>query len=535
MHWADSLAEQIVARSKAEGRTPNVKCQQTPSGGKHIGNLNDVLRAWFPVKAVREMGLECEFVHTTDDRDPLKDVPARIADLDAKWHDSKQFPEIGKYLGRPLCRVPDPFGCCKSWSEHFTEVWMRGVYSLDCDPELYSLNQLYESGKMEPFVRMMFEKAPEAGKLAAKFQSTKAQDYLPFDVICPECGVLTPVDSFDLDNKTVHFTCGGKSIKKKKAEGCGFVGDAPWSEGKLQWRFEWPALMSLFRTTFEPFGKDHAEGSWKSVLEIMPAIYGTVPPIPFVYEFFMVNGEKMSASKGNVYVVQDMLKLVEKEVFNFFYVKRPEKQRDLELSRVFQLADEFDEAERVYFGKAEARTENREENARRMYELAVSTIPEKQPVRVSYSFAAALIQVLDENAALEKLRQLGHLDGASDEDEESALNRLRLAKNWVESFAADEFKIRILPWQEASEKYVLLSEGVKRALTDFAGLIEAGKSEAEQTSAIKSLCAERGVSTSEFFKAAYAILLGRERGPRLVSFANALDCKLVAQRLSGKG
>jgi len=534
MHWADQLAEQIIFRAKKEGRTPNVKCQQTPSGGKHVGNLNDVLRAWFPVKAVREKGVECEFVHTTDDRDPLKDVPAKIADLDAVWHDSKKFPEIKKYLGHPLCRIPDPFGCCDSWSEHFTEVWMRGVYALEVHPELYSVNALYEEGKLEPFVRKVFENAAEAGKLSAKFQATKSEKYIPFDAICPNCGVLTNVDSFDLDNKTVHFTCGGKAIKKKKAEGCGYEGEVPWSEGKLQWRFEWPALMGVFHTTFEPFGKDHFEGSWKSVLEIMPKIFGLEPPIPFVYEFFLVNGEKMSASKGNVYIVQDMLKIMEREPFTFFYVKRPEKQRNLDLSRIFQLVDEFDEAEKIYFGESTGKNEAREENTKRMYELAVTSVPDKAPVRISYSFAAALSQVLDEDAAVAKLRELGHLKGATKKDEESCRNRLRQAKKWVELFAGDEFKIKIITFAQAAEKYVLLSEGQRRVLNEFADVLLKRVSEAEQATKAKELCAEHGITAQEFFKAAYAVLLGKEKGPRLIPFINALDREMVARRFKGE-
>ncbi|NYZ74933.1 lysine--tRNA ligase [Candidatus Micrarchaeota archaeon] len=534
MHWADQLAEKIIERSKKEKRTPNVKCQQTPSGGKHIGNLNDVLRAWFPVKSVREHGVDCEFVHTTDDRDPLKDVPAKIADLDSKWHDSKEFPEMGKYLGQPLCRIPDPFGCCDSWSEHFTEIWMRGIYALDVHPELYSVNALYEQGKLEPYVRKVFEKAGEAGKIAAKFQATKSEKYIPFDAICPECGVLTNVNSSDLENKTVHFVCGGKAIKKRKAEGCGYEGEVPWSEGKLQWRFEWPALMGLFHTTFEPFGKDHFEGSWKSVLEIMPKIFELEPPIPFVYEFFLVNGEKMSASKGNVYVVQDLMKLIEPEPFMYFYVKRPEKQRDLDLGRVFQLVDEFDDAERAYFGESTGKNEAKEENTKRMYELAVSSVPEKAPARVSYSFAAALAQVLDEDAAVAKLRELGHLKGASKQDEESCRNRLRLAKTWVESFAGDEFKIKVIPAAQAEEKYVLLSDGQKRVLSEFADVMLKGGMEAEQASKAKELCAEHGIATQDFFKAAYAVLLGKEKGPRLIPFANALDKKIVARRFKGE-
>ena len=62
LFWADQLADRIEERSGREKRKPNIKCQQTPSGGKHIGNLNDVARAYFPYKSLIERGIKAEFV-----------------------------------------------------------------------------------------------------------------------------------------------------------------------------------------------------------------------------------------------------------------------------------------------------------------------------------------------------------------------------------------------------------------------------------------------------------------------------------------
>lgn len=533
-HWADQLAEQIVERAAREKRTPNVKCQQTPSGGKHIGNLNDVVRAWFPVKAVRERGVKCEFVHTTDDRDPVKDVPARIADRDGRWHSIKEFPDVEKYLGHPLCRTPDPFGCCKSWSEHFTAVWMDGVYALGMDPVLHSVNQLYEQGKFDPWVETVFRKRTEAGQICAEFQRTKRPDYIPFDAICPSCGILTNVTEVDLANRTVSFTCGGKAIKKRTAEGCGQRGTVPWREGKLQWRFEWPALWCLFQTTFEPFGKDHAEGSWPAGQAIMKRVYGREPPIPFVYEFFLVNGEKMSASKGNVYIVQDLMKVMEPEPFLYFYTKRPEKQRDLDLAHLPRMVDEFDEAERVYFGKSEERTELREENTKRMYQLTMEMLPAKPPVRPDYSFCAALIQALGEEEALRKLQALGHLEGATKEDLAAAKLRLRLARNWVELFAADEFRFKLTHDDQSLRDWKALQPAQQAALQDFSVVVEAGKHEAELHEHARQLAQRHGLPLKAFFEAAYLVLLGKPRGPRLMAFVSALDREEVARRFRGR-
>src|SRR3989344_3816409 len=240
LFWADQLARQIVARTKTEKRIANIKCQQTPSGGKHIGNINDVIRAYFPYKALLEMGEKCTFVHTTDDRDPLKDIPYKLADLKGNWHLAKDLMDMKPYLGKPLCRIPDPFSCCKSWSVHFTKLWVRGLHAIGMKPKIVSNDDYYKQGKFDPYIKMVFEKIKRVGEIVAQFQETKGENYLPFDAICPNCGVLTNISSFDVKKKTVSFTCGGKAIKKNRAEGCGYEGTVPWSEGKLQWRFEWP-------------------------------------------------------------------------------------------------------------------------------------------------------------------------------------------------------------------------------------------------------------------------------------------------------
>ncbi len=531
MHWADRLADKIIERCKREGYVPNVKCEQTPSGAKHIGNLNDVARAYFPYKSVKEKGHEITFVHLTDDRDPLKDIPSQLPDLEGVFRQTDKLSKMDEYLGMPLCRVPDPFGCCGSWSKHFTKVWMDGVYSLGMSPSLHSVDELYKQGKYEPYIRMVFENIEAAGKIIAKHQSTKNDAYIPFDAICGKCGRLANVDSFDLERHSVHFNCGGKAIKKKKSEGCGFMGEVDWSEGKLQWRFEWPANWGIFHTTYEPFGKDHYEGSWKSGVDIMEQIYHLEPPIPFVYEFFTVNNEKMSASRGNVHIVQDMLKIMEPEAFSFFYVKRPEKQRDLELSRIWALEDEFDAAERVYFGQEQERTENREENTKRMYDLAVENKPKEYARRISYSFGANLAQLFTEEQCIAILRRMGHIE--TEAEEKMARQRLLLCSNWVDSYAPADVKVHILNVEGASSEFEKISKSQKNALFEFGGFFSAERDPEKQQEEIRKICDRNSITIQDFFKAAYLVFIGKERGPKLLPFLEVQSRKFVVDRLKG--
>ena len=219
LFWADQLAEEVVQRSKKEGKQATVRCGQTPSGGKHIGNLNDPVRAYFVYKAVAEKGVRARFVNTSDDRDPLKDIPSKLADLDGKWFPSEKFTGLKKYLGQPLVRIPDPFGCCPSYANHFAKLWDTGLNILGIRPETFSNDKLYRQGKFDPYIKMVFEKSSLTGELANKYQETKSKEYIPFDAICPNCGTLANISGFDLKAKKVEFICGGKSIKKACAMG----------------------------------------------------------------------------------------------------------------------------------------------------------------------------------------------------------------------------------------------------------------------------------------------------------------------------
>ncbi|MBU0929923.1 MAG: lysine--tRNA ligase, partial [Nanoarchaeota archaeon] len=454
-----------------------------------------------------------------------KEVPKKIMDLKGKWHDSKIF-DFDKYMGMPYCRIPDPFKCCNSWSEHFTKVWIHGVNELGMNPKLYSVDQLYREGKFEQYIIEIFKNIKEASKIVSEFQQTKKENYIPFDAICPKCGRYANIDSFDLKKKTVHFKCLGKMIKEKIAEGCGFEGEVSFSEGKLQWRFEWPALMCIFNTTYEPMGKDHWEGSWKSLVEIMNRIFKKEPPIPFVYEFFLVDGKKMSASKGDVFVVEDMLKIIEPEILLFFYVKRPEKQRDLELNRIFQLVDEFDFAEKVYFDIEKARSENREENYKRMYELCMHKIPKKCPKRIDYKFLATLSQLFDKETIIKKLKELGHLENVNESDLELIKKRIDLAHNWINKYAPDEMKFEI-----QSEINTKFNDKEEKALKLFAKRLENKYTEEKLAEEIYNISKESDIEPKEFFKICYRLLINKEKGPRLASFILTIGREKVIEMI----
>jgi lysyl-tRNA synthetase class 1 len=471
--------------------------------------------------------------------DPMRKVPEKLPDLDGRWHvtTQEQTDAWSKYLGIPYVHVPDIFGCCNSWAEHFEKVWETGCNALGFQTEYYKNSDLYAQGKFLPYMIKALENIELSRELIMKFQSTKTTDYIPLDVICENCGKITArVISFDVKKQTVHYACDTKELAGKYTiKGCGHKGETTFAHCKLPWRFEWPAAWGIFETTHEPFGKEHYEGSWQSGKEIARKLYGFEPPIEHVYEFFLVDGKKMAARSGNAYIIQDMLKLMEPEVFLFFYTKRPGKQRDVSISELFRLVDEFDNTEAAYFGEGKY-SEKELANIKTSYFLSMIDMPAARPVRIPYTFASMIAQSVPRERELEHaialLRSTGHIKTElSAEDKEQIARRLKLAAKWATEWAPSEY--RIVPLKGMPPKEILdkLTNNQISALHHLGTDLTSREWTEEQLYArLHDTARQFQLKGVELFSAAYHVLLGRPSGPRLAPFILAIGKDSVAEK-----
>ncbi len=528
--WIESLAEEAMARADKEGTIVTCRSGQSPSGAKHIGNINDNIRSFFVAKKVKEMGGEARHVQTHDDMDPFRKMPAKLADLDGEWHDASEFDDMSPHIGRPLSSTPDPFGCCDSWAAHFAEVWESGCGALGLETDYFFNSNLYGEGKFDLFIRMALERSELASRIISSFQETKTSEYVPLNVVCENCGKLTGrVTGFDLEEGTVDYVCDERRLAGKYGTGaCGGKGTVEWGGGnaKLPWRFEWPAQWLIFKTTLEPFGKDHYQGSWPSGKEIVEKVFDGRPPIPVLYEFFLVDGKKMSTRHGNVYIVQEMLEMMTPAEFLHFYTLRPEKQRDLDITHLYRLVDDYDLTERVYFGEDEA-DEKEKMNARGRYELATAEVPDSFPLKLSYTFSALLDQSWPEEGREERVEeQLAELGEPSQREIDFALKRLSLAGVWAERHAPPEYTLNLAELNES-----VVSDEMRQVLGETADALEGGASSEELLNLFRDACKERDIPLRKGFSTAYLLLIGEKKGPRLGSFLRSLDREWVLKRL----
>lgn len=524
--WADEVADEILDRKPDEPIV--IKGAVSPSGIPHIGHFNEIIRGYYVAEVLRERGYEVRQVFTSDDRDALRRLPRRLADADWRVVDlgDVDAAALGRNLGVPYADVPDPFGDHESYGAHFTALLRDSAERVGVPVEVLSVSELYEDGAFDDVVGLVLDEREACRGILEEFQSGVTAEYVPFMPQCARCGQLTTgVRDVDVETGRVSYVCEGLEAGGQEIEGCGHEGTGSFREGKLPWRFEWPADWLVLGVDFEPFGKDHAEGSWPSGTVIAREILGIEPPVALVYEWFTLNGEALSSSAGNVVTVPEFLELVEPEVLRYFFVKNPRKQRDLDLTRVDLLVDEFDRFEALYFGEAGG-SEREEALAARAYPFVVDEVREDR-VRLPYTFAAVLGMTDDPDLRVAMAERAGHLSpGAPAWVVEEALGRVDRARRWAE-LMDNEYNYRL----QSDLPDVELDPGIAAGFGDLAVLVEQGADGEAIQEAVYRVADEEGLPVREVFGAGYELFLGQDQGPRLGPFLAALDAEFVAARL----
>ncbi|RZH69574.1 lysine--tRNA ligase [Natrinema altunense] len=530
--WADTVADRIANREPDEPIV--VKGGISPSGVPHLGNVNEIMRGYFVAEVLRDRGYEVRQVFTADDRDPLRKLPRTLCDLEGNLVDLGEVDAgaLGRNLGAPYTDIPDPFGCCESYGDHFSTIIQDSADAIGAPIELVSNTDLYESGEFEAVTRFVLEHRDRARDVLSQYQDKVDAngDYVPFNPICEECGKLTEtVTSVDLDageSGTVDYRCTDMDAGDRTIDGCGHEGTATLREGKLPWRFEWPAQWQLLGVDFEPFGKDHAEGSWPSGQDVARNVLEIEPPVPMVYEWFTLDGEPFSSSEGNVILVSDVLELLEPDVLRYFFAKDPAKARDFSIERLDQLVDEFDRLEATYFGEIDA-SEDEQAFADRVYPFVVEE-PREARIRLPYTFAAVLGMTDDPDLREEIARREGHIpDDAPEWAVEGALERVEQARNWARR-TGNEFDYELKRTEIPAHDF---DAGTEAALADLADFIEAGHDPEEIQGEIYEAAKRHDVDTGDFFAAGYRLFFDEEQGPKLGPFLAKVDRAFVVGRL----
>jgi lysyl-tRNA synthetase class 1 len=493
MHWADEVAERLIAG----GKEIVINTGITPSGEIHVGNLREMITGDAVYRALRERGVRPRFFYVADTADPLRRV---YPFLDESY---------AQHVGKPLCEIPCPCGGHPSYAEHFLAPFLESLPELDIDAEPLRVDELYRDGKYLQTTIRSLEKRDEIAKIIdEETGKTTPPDWSPFMPRCNRCGRInsTTVKGFDAKDATVDYECE-----------CGDMGTAPLAGGgKLAWRVDWPARWAILKVTYEPFGKDHASrgGSFATGKRISEEVFGYPAPDSVIYEWISLKGMgDMSSSKGNVLTIRQMLDVVPPDILRYLILRTPPRK-----SIVFdpgqpmlRLIDEYDQVA------------SKEEDKRVCQLSAVTKAP---PVGVPYRHLVSVVQMArdDPEEILSALKRSGYDVSRREE----ILSRAGYARRWLESFAPDEVKFELQATLPEGAKE--LSEGQRRALQALSERLREGMVAEEIHQLLYAIRNELGLEPKEVFEAVYVALLGKRTGPRAGWFLSALETHFLRTR-----
>ncbi len=539
--WDDVIAERIAAANDPD-RPIVVASGISPSGPIHMGNLREVFTTHLVAEALRRRGREVVHLHSWDDYDRFRKVPAGVD------------PSFERYVGMPLAAIPDPEGGSGSYAEHFMDELRASLEVLGIQMTEVQQSERYPAGAYNASIRRAMDERglifdtlagqQTAGRHERPLEERR-REYYPFKPYCPVCGTdNTRVLGYE--DETVVFECRcAHSGEMSLADGAAI-------SGKLVWKVDWPMRWAYEGVSFEPAGEDHhaPTGSFTVGRTLVSELYGGHAPDSVVYSFVSLAGVggKMSGSVGGAAIPATALDVIEPAIVRWLYVRRLPSQSfaiDLSPRAIQRLYDEWDRLEsRVAAGEAEG-----DEAAVYRQSVESSAGPVQRTARpVSFRLLSSVADITQGNRQQMARIVSEHLNGAAP-DPQALLAELEPRLGCAIRFAtevvpeAERTRVRSEFARDAYEQLdeamrrgvELLAEGLEDdwSIEGLTALVYAVPKTLQGLPADAEPNAEVKAAQRAFFKSVYRLLADAETGPRLPTLLLSIGQERARQLLTG--
>ncbi len=513
MHWAEKLAEELIARN------PNKEeyvCAAgiSPSGSVHIGNFRDVATSFYVVQALKKRGKKARLLFSWDEFDRLRKVPSNIANIAS---------DFDKYIGMPYAFIPDPYGKFSSYAEYNEKEFEESLKELCIEADYRYQAKEYTSGRYADGIIFALKHRLEIYDTLMKYKTQEANDtdrekYYPLNVYCSTCMKdFTEVLSVSEDCEEITFRC--KKCGEQKT-----VKIREYNLIKLVWKVDWPMRWGVEGVDFEPGGIDHAasSGSYVVACDIAKNILGINPPLFQGYGWLSIAGlGDMHSSTGNNITPSAVLKVYEPDMIRWLFAKyEPKAPFTFNFDdTIIRHYSEFDKGLEAY-----KKGETDEFNTA-VYDFCLINGKNTRS-KVPFGVLASVATVVDFNAEpVKKLLEKIDVEFTSQDEE-----RLLRVKNWIVDHQPS--KMYKLLKEKNSAYYETLNEEQKAAVKSLHGYLASQEkiTEKEVQSFIYSIINDQTLTKKEnmvrqqsFFKVFYNLLIGVDAGPRLYLFLSAVE------------
>ena len=487
-----------------------------PSGLPHIGTFQEVLRTTLVRRAYETLtdGAPTRLVAFSDDMDGLRKVPDNVANKAV----------LAENLGKPLSRIPDPFGTHESFAHHNNAMLRAFLDRFGFDYEFVSASDRYNSGAFDDALKNVLANFDAImGIMLPTLREERRQTYSPVLPVSPTNGQVlqVPVEVVDAGAGMVRFTDVSGDVIEQSILG---------GQSKLQWKVDWAMRWVALGVDYEMCGKDLTDSHFQSGR--IAQVLGGRRPEGLIYELFLdENGEKISKSKGNGLTIEQWLEYGSEESLGFYLFREPKSAKSLHVGVIPRAVDEY-----WQFRQKLAEQPVEQQLGNPVWHLlrtngyhggAGETLP------VTYGLLLNLVGVLGAHATREQVwSYLGNYVENADPAAHPALDTLvTCALAYNRDFIAPTLRRRKPEPGEAAALAALDEE-------------LAGTSEDASAEDLQNIVYAIGKdphfgieSLRDWFKALYETLLGSAQGPRMGSFIAlygvANTRRLIAEALDG--
>jgi lysyl-tRNA synthetase class 1 len=518
--WPFEEARKIVARLKKKPKDEVIfETGYGPSGLPHIGTFGEVARTTMVRHAFRVLTddkIKTRLIAFSDDMDGLRKVPDNVPNKEL----------LAQHLGKPLTKVPDPFGTHPSFGEHNNARLRAFLDTFGFEYEFMSSTECYKSGRFDTAlleVLARFDKVMNI--MLPSLREERAATYSPFLPISPRTGIVLQVPIVAHDAKRGTITYDDPDTNERMT--------TPVTRGmaKLQWKPDWAMRWVALGIDYEMAGKDLID-SVKLSGEICRALDGA-PPEGFNYELFLDDkGQKISKSKGNGLTIDEWLRYASPESLSLFMYREPKSAKRLYFDVIPRNVDDYYQFLDGY---------NRQDTKQRLSNPVWHIHSGKPPASdMPISFTMLLTLVSSSNA-----ENADTLWGFVQRYRPGVTPQTHPKLNDMVGYAIHYFHDFVLPEKKFREP----TEAERVALTDLRDALsqlppestaeaiqdvvyEIGRRPPFLDEKKKGKDGKPGVSL-DWFNMLYQVLLGQEKGPRFGSFVAAFGISNTVEMIDG--
>jgi lysyl-tRNA synthetase class 1 len=460
--------------------------------------------------------IKTRLIAFSDDMDGLRKVPDNVPNKEM----------LTQHLGKPLTKVPDPFGTHPSFGEHNNARLRAFLDTFGFEYEFMSSTQCYKSGLFDATLLKVLERFDAVMNIMLpSLREERAESYSPFLPISPHTGIVlqVPVVAHDAEAGTITY----EDPDTKKHVTTLVTG----GRCKLQWKPDWAMRWVALGIDYEMAGKDLID-SVKLSGEICRAL-GGMPPEGFNYELFLdENGQKISKSKGNGLTIDEWLRYASPESLSLFMYREPRAAKRLYFDVIPRHVDEY-----LQFLDAYPRQGAKEQLGNPVWHIH-SGAPPKADNPVPFAMLLSLVTASNAENAETLWGFIGrYRPGVTKETHPHLAAMVEYAIHYFRDFVLPAKRFRepgpteraaLIDLRDALSQ--LPPDAPPESIQDV--VYEVGRREPFLDAKKKGKDGKPGVSL-DWFNMLYQVLLGQERGPRFGSFAAAYGIKSTMDMIDG--